>query len=207
MPMGESRYDFLFTLPSNIPGSCKGAYGSIKYSLKAKAEVSWARDPKSELELDVGFSQGIDSEIIPESVSDVIEKDGILLLRVESDRTRFFLGDDLVFRFMVDRDTKLRGIRAEIIGVEYVEPKGHKMNAKKSLIEIYFPEDEIRRDSWNEVKIPTSIDWMESFTSQVIEYKHLLKVTLDIARRPDKDIEIPVFLGRSSSYMKSEFEF
>ena len=207
IPMGESHYDFSFTLPSNIPGSYKGAYGSIKYSLKAKAEVSWARDPKSELELDVGFSQGTNDQTIAESASDVIERDGILLLRVESDRTRFFLGDDLDFRFMVNRDTKMRGVRAEIIGVEYVEPKGHKMTSKKTLAEIYFTEDELRRDSWNEVKIPTNIDWMESFNSQVIEYKHILKVTLDIARRPDKDIEIPVFLGRSSSFMKSEFDF
>lgn len=207
IPMGESRFDFSFTLPANSSGSYKGAYGSIKYSLKAKAEISWARDLKSEQEILVGFLQDVNGETIPESASDVIERDGVLLLRVESDRTRFFLGDDLGFRFMVDRDTKMRGVRAEIVGVEYVEPKGHKMTTKKSLAEIYFQEDELRRDSWNEVLIPTSLDWIESFTSEVIEYKHILKVTLDIARRPDNDIEISVILGRSSVYKKSEFDY
>ncbi|MHA1851184.1 MAG: sporulation protein, partial [Candidatus Thorarchaeota archaeon] len=65
IPMGESRYDFSFPLPSNIPGSYEGAYGSIKYTIEAKAEVSWARDPQSKQDITLAFNSEIDAESIP----------------------------------------------------------------------------------------------------------------------------------------------
>ncbi|MHA1849898.1 MAG: hypothetical protein ACTSW8_01405, partial [Candidatus Thorarchaeota archaeon] len=149
----------------------------------------------------------IDAESIPGPKSDFINKDGVDLLRVETTRDIFTLGNDAGLRFYVDRDAKMRGIRVEIIGVELVEPKGHKMNTKRKLAEIYYPDEEIRRDSWTEVKIPTDSNWIESFTTDLIEYKHIIKVTLDIARRPDKDIEIPIILSRSGSTSDSVFDF
>ena len=207
IPMGESRYDFSFQLPSNIPGSYEGAYGSIKYSMEAKAEVSWARDPKTKEDLPLAFNMELDSELVPESKSDFISQDGIDLLRAETNSDLFTLGTDVELRFYVDRDVKMRGIRAEIIGVELVEPKGHKMNTKRKLAEIYYPEEQIRRDSWTEIRIPTDTSWVESFKTELIDYKHILKITLDIARRPDKDIKIPIVLSRSAVSSPSVFDF
>ncbi len=206
IPTGESRYNFSFTLPSNIPGSYNGTCGWIKYSLEAKAEISWARDLKSKLDLDLQLKQGTEKESIPEPKSDMIESDGITLLKVDTDTDHFSLGDNLDFRFFVDREASFRGIRAEIIGLEHVEPKGFKWDSKKELAEIYFQEEEFRRDSWVEVTIPTDSIWTESFTSELIEYRHFLKVTLDIARRRDKVIEIPIVLFRKNND-KSDFDF
>ncbi len=208
MPTGESRYNFSFTLPSDIPGSYNGTCGWIKYSLEAKAEISWARDLKSKLELDLALQlkQGTEKDSIPEPKSDMIESDGITLLKVDTDTDHFSPGDNLEFRFFVDREASFRGIRAEIFELEHVEPKGFKWDSKKELAEIYFQEEEFRRDSWVEATIPTNSNWIESFTSELIEYRYFLKVTLDIARRKDKVIEIPIVFVRKSNE-KSDFDF
>ena len=207
IPMGESRYNFSFPLPSSIPGSYEGAYGSIKYSIEAKAEVSWARDPKSKQDLSIAFNSELENESAPEPKSDFINQDGVDILRADTTRDRFTLGSDVDFRFYVDREVKMRGIRAEILGVEIVEPKGHRMDTKRNLVEIYYPDEEIRRDSWTEVRLPTDVSWVKSFTSKHIEYKHILKITIDVARRRDKSIEIPIVLNRSENQARSSFDF
>ena len=206
IPMGESRYDFSFTLPPDIPGSYKGPYGSITYTVEAKAEISWARDLKSKQDITLAFNSETDAESVPGPKSDFIEKDGVVLVKADTTRDRFILGREVSFRFHVDRETKMRGIRAEIIGLEHVEPKGHKMHTKRSLAEIYYPDDEIRRDSWTEVTLPTDVSWVESFTTDIIKHTHILKVTMDVARRRDNDIEIPIVLTRSGN-TDSEFDF
>ncbi len=206
IPTGESRYNFSFTLPSNIPGSYNGTCGWIKYSLEAKAEISWARDLKSKLDLALQLKQGPEKESIPEPKSDMIESDGITLLKVDTDTDHFSLGDNLDFRFFVDRQASFRGVRAEIIGLEHVEPKEFKWDSKKELAEIYFQEEEFRRDSWVEATIQTDSNWIESFTTELVEYRHFLKVTLDIARRKDKVIEIPIVFVRKKNE-KSGFDF
>ncbi|MCK4565899.1 MAG: sporulation protein [Candidatus Thorarchaeota archaeon] len=204
IPVGETRYDFSFTLPPDIPGSYKGTFGWIKYTLEAKAEISRARDLKSKLDLSLRCKQVIES--IPEPKSDTLESDGITLLKVETDKDHFSLGDNLDFRFFVDRETSFRGVRAEVIRLEQVEPKGYETESKKELAEIYFQEDELRRDSWVEATIQTDSNWKESFTSALIEHHHFLKVTLDIALRRDKVIEIPIVLVRKKNE-KSDFDF
>ena len=204
IPIGETRYDFSFTLPPDIPGSYKGTFGWIKYTLEAKAEIVLARDLKSKLDLSLRSKHVIES--IAEPKSDILESDGITLLKVEIDKDYFSLGDNLDFRFFVDRETSIRGIRAEIIRLEQVEPKGYKTESKKELAEIYFQEEELRRDSWVEATIQIDSNWTESFTSELIEYCHYLKVTLDIARRRDKVIEIPIVLVRKKNE-RSDFDF
>lgn len=207
IPLGESRYAFSFKLPSNIPGSYRGPYGSIKYNLKAKAELSWARDLKSEKELIVLFEQREDTGSIPKAKSGIIESDGVTLLKVEIDKNHFVLGNDISFRYKVDRMAKIRSIRAEIIRLEHIEPKGHSMDSRRTLAEKHFPEEDIRRDSWIEIKISTNSKWYRSFISELIKCSHILKITLDIALRLDKVIEIPIVLERTMSRDNSDFDF
>jgi hypothetical protein len=203
---GESRYDFSFTLPSHIPGSYKGKHASIEYTIEAKAEISRARDLKSKQDINMEFKSGLDVESVPGTKSDSIENEGITLVKADTTRDRFKLGNNVTFRFYVDREAKMKGIRAEIIGMEHVEPEGNKTDSKKTLAENYYPDDEIRRDSWTEGTLPTDVSWVESFTTDIIKHTHILKVTIDVARRRDKDIEIPIVLTRSGN-TDSEFDF
>ncbi len=206
IPMGESRYEFSFTLPSDIPGSYKGSYGLIKYTLEAQAEISWARDLKFKIEPSVGFKQNLDLESTPQPKSGFVDDEGTTILKVETGKDPVSLGDNVDFRFLVDRDTKMRGVRAELLRLEHVEPKGHTADSKKTLAESYFSDEEIRRDSWIESSIPTDLTWTESFTTELIDYSHILKITIDVARRRDKAIEIPIRLDPASSH-RSDFDF
>jgi hypothetical protein len=207
IPMGESHYDFSFAIPSDIPGSYKGPYGSIQYNMEAKAEISLARDLKSKQDILLSFQSEMDTDYVLESKSEFIERDGIILVKAETTRTHFMLGNEIDLRFFVDRDAKMRGIRVEIISIEHVEPKGHKMRSMRKLAEIYYPDEEIRRDSWSEVMIPTDSNWAESFSTELIEYRHIVKVTLDIPLRRDKNIEIPIILNKVRSTDDSVFDF
>ncbi|TFF91735.1 hypothetical protein EU546_08235, partial [Candidatus Thorarchaeota archaeon] len=53
VPSGEHRHPFSIPLPENIPGSYQGFHGHIRYKLQAKAEVSWAFDPKWSVPINV----------------------------------------------------------------------------------------------------------------------------------------------------------
>jgi hypothetical protein len=206
IPQGESRYEFSFPLPSHIPGSYKGQYATIEYTIEAKAEISRARDLKSKQDITMEFKSVLDAESVPGPKSDFIENEGISLVKADITRDQITLGNGIDFRFYVDREAKMRGIRAEIISVEHVEPEGNKTDSKKTLAEIYYPDDEIRRDSWIEATLPTEVSWVESFTTDIIKHTHILKITLDVARRRDKDIEIPIVLTRLGN-TDSEFDF
>lgn len=207
IPMGESRFDFSFAIPSNIPGSYSGQYGSIKYALEAKAEISWARDLKSKKTLKMGFQRDQVIELETQSDSILFEEKTSVPLRFESTTNQFQLGQDVSFRFMVDSESNIRGVRAEIIGIEHVQPKGHKMHSKRTLKEVFFRDAEIRRESWIEARMPTSEAWIESFISQHIRYTHVIKITLDIPRRLDTNVEIPIILSRTSGTQSSDFDF
>lgn len=204
IPQGESRYDFSFTLPTDIPGSYVGHYGSIKYTLKAIAEISWARDLKSEVDLFVTFTSDMETDSVPSPESGSIEIDGIALLKVEIDEDHIHLGESLSFRFSVDRTAKIRGVRVELIRLEHVQPKGHKMNTKRTIAEKYCPDKEIIRDSWTEDTILTNSRWTPSFSSDLITSDYLLKVTLDIPLRLDSVIEIPVKLKGKGNREQAE---
>ncbi|TFG97691.1 hypothetical protein E4H12_07975 [Candidatus Thorarchaeota archaeon] len=206
IPMGESRYDFSFTLPSDIPGSYIGSHGSIKFFLQAKAEISWARDLKSNIDLYVPFKQ--ESQLVPISnpKSETIAIDEKSVLKIQLDEDHIPLGTPVSFRFSVDRAAKIRGVRTEIIREEHIEPKGHKMNTKRTFAELYFPNEEIVRDSWIESSIQTNSRWTPTFSSELIVCSYLLKITLDIPRSLDSAIEIPIILVQSEIH-EPRFEF
>lgn len=205
--IGESRYDFSFTLPPDIPGSYIGSYGSIKYTLTAKAEIPWARDLKSNVDLYVQFKQI--SQTGPSSISksEVIELDGKPLLSIQIDEDHIILGNQVSFQFSVDTAAKIRGVRSEIIREEHVEPKGHKMNTKKPIIEVYFPNEEIARESWIQSSIQTNPRWTPNFSTDLIDCSYSLKFTLDIPRQLDSAIEIPIVLVQSETHeSRDDFE-
>ncbi len=205
IPFGETRYDFSFKLPEEIPASYLGSYGWIEYTLQAKIEISWARDPKTKLLLEVTRPE--DSELMsPQSFQDRIEGDMVSLLRVEGSSDIVNLGEGYAFRVMVDRDAKIRGLRAELIHIEHVEPDGRETDKETPLVEWYMKDEDLRRDSFIEVTLETQSDWPIPFTTDLIQCHYILKVTLDIPRRIDKNLIFPIRQVRlRSSGMDSEF--
>lgn len=196
---GETRKDFSFKLPENVPRSYAGILGRIRYVLEAQVQISWARDLKSELELEVASKPSSEvSEFHSEEA--LIEHDGETLLRVETTQDDVTLGDRFPFRLLVSPRVKIRGVRAEIISCEHVAPKGHARDAEKVLATSYIEDDHLRRDSWMDMTIQTDPSWRSSFKTELIDYTHRLKVTLDIPMKLDRKVVVPIRLsGRGES--------
>ncbi|MHA2379564.1 MAG: hypothetical protein ACXADS_09805 [Candidatus Thorarchaeota archaeon] len=194
IPFGESRYDFSFKIPENAPGSYEGVHGRIRYVLKAQVEISWTRNLKSELRFDVAWQPSSETlESKPQAAK--IEHDGKTLLKIEAEKDVVTLGDRVPIRLWVSPRMKIRGVRAEIVSSEYVEPKGYKQDVENVLATSYLEDAHLRRDSWVDMNIETEPNWRRSFKTDLIEYNHRLKVTLDIPMRLDRKIEIPIELS------------
>lgn len=191
IPSGEHRYEFKFTLPGEAPGSYKGAHGNVKYTLEAKVEVSWARDPKCKMELQVQSGSTQDAQEST-SKSDIAEDEGIIIFRVECEKDIVELGKPFRCRAFVDQVVNIRGVRAELVHIEFVEPDGYKATTRKSKVEYYIEDEDLRRDTWVEIDLQTGIEMPLSFKTSLIDSSYVLKVTLDIPRRLDTVIEIPI---------------
>lgn len=191
---GETRREFSFKLPEDVPGSYDGIHGRIRYVLQAHVQISWARDLKSEVELQL---VSIPSSEVVESRSQeaMIEHDGNILLRVETPQEDVGLGDRFPFRLLISPLVKIRGVRVEIIGCEHVAPKGHARDAENVLATSYIEDDHLRRDSWMDIAIQTESSWKSSFKTELIDYTHRLKVTLDIPMKLDRKVDVPIRLS------------
>ena len=194
IPSGETRREFSFRLPEDVPGSYDGIHGRIRYVLQAQVQISWARDLKSEMELQV-VSKPSSEVLDSRSQEAMIEHDGNILLRVEATREDVILGDRFPFRLLLSPLVKIRGVRAEIIGYEHVAPKGNARDAENVLATSYIEDDHLRRDSWMEMTIQTEPSWKSSFKTELIDYTHRLKVTLDIPMRLDRSVVVPLRLS------------
>lgn len=194
IPSGETRREFSFRLPEDVPGSYDGIHGRIRYVLQAQVQISWARDLKSEMELQV-VSKPSSEVLDSRSQEAMIEHDGNILLRVEATREDVILGDRFPFRLLLSPLVKIRGVRAEIIGYEHVAPKGNARDAENVLATSYIEDDHLRRDSWMEMTIQTEPGWKSSFKTELIDYTHRLKVTLDIPMRLDRSVVVPLRLS------------
>ena len=194
IPSGETRREFSFRLPEDVPGSYDGIHGRIRYVLQAQVQISWARDLKSEMKLQV-VSRPSSEVLDSRSQEAMIEHDGNILLRVEATREDVILGDRFPFRLLLSPLVKIRGVRAEIIGYEHVAPKGNARDAENVLATSYIEDDHLRRDSWMEMTIQTEPGWKSSFKTELIDYTHRLKVTLDIPMRLDRSVVVPLRLS------------
>jgi len=189
MQAGKTNFPFSFVLPRNIPGSFQGTYGKIEYKLEAKVEISWATDPKARQKITIDMKQEMANE---QSVYENLDDNDARLLSVQLPSDMIHLGQDYPIKLMVSSETKIRGVRIELVYHEFVSPRGHKATRKQTLAKLYLEELELPREMWIDAAIGTQGEWLQPFKSELIETYYKLKVTLDIAWRIDKTIWIPL---------------
>ena len=201
---GDTNFPFSFVLPENIPHSFQGTYGRIEYKLEAKAEVSWAIDPKTRKKFAVGRKHEMP---IAHSVYANLDDDDARLLSVQIPSDVIPLGLDYPIKLMVSSEAKMRGVRIELIYHEFVSPKGHKATKKQTLAKLLLDELELPRQMWIDATIHTQGEWLQPFKSELIETYYKLKVTLDIAWRLDKTIWIPLKITHELSQNDKNDQF
>ncbi len=191
---GQTRYEFAFDLPQDAPASYQGFYSYIKYELEAKAEISWAKDPKAKVEFFVEVDRAV---LTPVSVSDVLLEEETRLLSVELDSDVLIPGEPFGLEVRLDSEIEFRGLRCELIHEETVSPKGQDAKRRTVLTEWYSEEFRVPRYVPVEVLLQTGDDWPRAFQTNLITCGYVLKITLDIAWRFDKVVEIPIRYGET----------
>jgi len=197
MQSGDIRVPFSFKIPDDVPSSYDGNRGEIEYTLNAKIEISWARDPKDEVLLCVRGA-GVTN---PQSERASKMDDGVSVLDVELENNEVCLGDPIRFKYRIDRDVKMRGVRIDFDATEIAIAQGNKSTRHQKLYSQFFEEDRIHRGSWIDAEIPTNSEMPVSYEGPLITVIPTLKVVIDIALRFDKQVKIPIVTRHC---MKSE---
>jgi hypothetical protein len=169
-------------------------HGSIRYELRAKAQVSRAPDVETRVPVtvlwtapafsseavSVPLTEGESEILVAEVPNDVIEPSGRFSARV-----------------MMRADVKMRGIRVELIYRESVWPDGNNTTHETSLAQVFIPKEEMHYQSWQDVMLELPANLPIPFRSELIETSYHLKITIDIPLMSDKSVFIPLKLGKA----------
>lgn len=191
MQTGNMRVPFSFKIPESVPSSYDGERGELEYTLKAKIEVSWARDPKDEVLLKVIETP---KQIDPRSIVTSEIDDGISILDVELENNEVCLGQPLKLRYRVDRDVNMRGVRIDLLSTEHAVAEGNKSALHQMLYSNLVENNQIIRGSWMDHVIETIPEWPVSYEGPLLTIAPTLKVVIDIPMRFDKQVEIPIVI-------------
>lgn len=195
LPSGEHNFPFEFDIPGKVPSSYSGSSGNIIYVVIGKIERSWARDPMNYQEIKVLQPAQIDSKnYVTTSNGCAYSQDKeTRILSVEFLDGGVQLNKLLHFRVMVSKDETFRGLRTRLMFRETVKAQGRYDRSLAVILEDYFPESDIPRDSWIHISMESKEVPLIPIGTQLIRAEPILQVTLDIARRLDRSKEIPLY--------------
>lgn len=194
-------FPFQFTIPENVPSSYKGVHGWIEYKLIGVIERAWSIDPKREIQIEVRNSEKMPSS---QSQHAFIEDKGYEILSVEVEDDTVALGDEIRVRMRLEQDTKMRGVRVEIIAEEEACTKHYNRSITTTLAEEFTERIGIQPGLWKDAILSTNESMPYTFSKEILFNRTYLKVTLDIPWRRDKSITIPMTLGHFSRATKDE---
>ncbi len=204
IPEGETRLPFELHIPSAIPGSYYGHHGSVRYTLKANVEISWALDPNAEK--DVMIVRPLE-HVKPKASTKVIDWDGMNQILVEIPRHTIAPPEPFPVRVMVRGDPSVRGIRFEILFKETVAPKGRVETVTRQLSTVYLDKEHLSYESWMDIGMQTSERWFVPFVSRLIKTEIVLKVTADIPFRFDRSVEFHLAAASPCSDLFDQDDF
>lgn len=190
VPSGDTRLDFEFKLPENIPPTHVGFRGSIQYDIGVVIEISRAIDTKSKTNLIVASRppQYI-PEAGPESQPIRREKEQ-LLIELPTDIVR--PNRDFDVRVCVRERPRVKGVRVEIHRREDVMCQGNKLDSNILIMDRRIPIADSDWDRWIDEAV--NFDWgtVTPFVAKLIKTSLVLKVVMEIGLAIDPSIEIPL---------------
>lgn len=198
---GESRFEFSFALPEELPSTYSGANGWITLILEAKIEVSWAIDPKDKKELEIFASR---DQVQPEPVRRSDLDDGIAVLEVDIPNNTVYAGDHLQFRYRVDREVTMRGVRLELYRSERATARGHKRTQRIRISSDFIDDASIMRDSWNSATVFVPFSMPTTYRGPLIKLTTTLKVVIDIPWRRDRDLKIKILTSHCTKQARED---
>ncbi|MHA2395618.1 MAG: sporulation protein [Candidatus Thorarchaeota archaeon] len=189
---GDTRIEFSFKLPEELPSTHDGFYGEVNYSVEAVVEVDRSRDPKSKLHLIV---YGISPPYIPEPLDRLPLREEKEYLQAEIPTDILRPNKGLVVRFLVKERSRIKGVRIDIVKHEDVVCQGRNLNSSSGISEKHIPLTFNEFDRWIEETIHEDWSSMVPFEGKLIKSSLYLKVVLEVGLSLDPFIEFPLLLS------------
>ncbi len=197
---GEHHYPFRIRLPVQIPGSYQGVHGRVRYQLRAKTEISWAFDLKSSIPINVSHRVPI---LSPRAKTAQILQDGQDMVRIEIPEDLVRYDEPFTFRYHIQGDPNMRGIRAELLYIERVAPRGVKAKARRKFLEHLTKKEELTGKHWHNLSFMFSSRWPAAFHSSLIHASYFLRIVVDIPWRLDEEAMIPIRFSGKERFVPS----
>ncbi len=189
---GDTRIEFSFNLPEEIPSTHNGFYGDIDYSVEAVVEVDRANDPKSKMKFTV---YGRAPPYIPEPLDrlPIGEEKEHIQAEIPTDILRSNKG--LVVKFRVKERSRIKGVRLDIVKKEDIVCQGRNLDSTVGISEKRIPITYNEFDQWVEETIHEDWSTMVPFEGKLIKTSLYLKVVLEVGLAFDPSIEFPLYLS------------
>ena len=189
---GETRIEFSFNLPEEIPSTHDGFYGEINYYVEVVVEVDRANDPKSKMKFTV---YGRTPRYIPEPMDrlPIGEEKEYLQAEIPTDILRPNKG--LVVKFHVKERSRIKGVRLDIVKREDIVCQGRDLDSTTGISEKHIPITYNEFDQWIEETIHEDWSSMVPFEGKLIRTSLFLKVVLEVGLAFDPFIEFPLQLS------------
>ncbi|MFW9963534.1 MAG: hypothetical protein ACFFCX_08225 [Candidatus Sifarchaeia archaeon] len=200
---GDSRFEFEFMLPEDIPPVHKGVFGVIDYSIEAVAEVDRALDPKSKRDLRIGT---FPPPYIPEPLDQAPLREEKENLQAEIPTDIIRPNREFVVRFMVGERSRIKGVRLDIAQREDVSCQGRSLNSMKLVREKHIPITYNDYERWIEETLFEDWNTLLPFEGKLIKSSIVLKVVLEIGLSLDPSIELPLKLSGEEKTEDIQFE-
>ena len=188
LPEGDTRLPFRYNLPSGVPPTFKGAYGSIKYTAEVVIEQNWRPDPKRKASILV--SPKPLAFVIPSAhLESRIRKKGALSVDMPSNVIR---PTGLPISVRVDQRDRVDEVRIQLIRRERYKCQSRKSTSEKIILGVRTPIREIDYERWKEYSLPKHIRPTMTFNGRLMQVGYIVKVTLGVNFGFDDVLEIPV---------------
>jgi hypothetical protein len=189
---GDTKFEFNFKLPDDIPPTHSGIFCQIDYSIEAVVEVDRAFDPKSKMEINV-FARV--SSYIPETLDRLPIREETEHLHAEIPTDILRPNKGLEVRFLVKERSRIKGVRLDIVMHNDVVCQGRNLDSDTGVSEKRIPIIYRDFDRWIDATIHEDWSSMGSFEGKLIKSSLMLKVVLEVGLSFDPCIEFPLRLS------------
>lgn len=189
---GDTKFEFSFRLPEDIPPTHDSVFGAIDYSVEAVVEVDRALDPKSKVVLNVDTAP---PSYIPEELDrlPIRQEEEHLHAEIPTDIIRPKKG--LEVRFLAKERSRIKGVRLDIVMHNDVVCQGRNLDSDTRVSEKHIPITYNDFDRWIEETIHEDWSSICPFEGKLIRSSLMLKVVLEVGLSFDPCIMFPLRLS------------
>ncbi|MCF2137882.1 MAG: sporulation protein [Candidatus Thorarchaeota archaeon] len=189
---GTTSFDFKYTLPSNALPSCSVFLGGVTYYAKGNVDVSWSIDPSDKTKFTV---LPVLQKMKPQTQTETVKLKGGAEIIFEIPNDVLTPRQPIIVRTRIMGDPSIRGIRYKLIGYQRSKISLSKERNDLILAENEVPVEDLIGGQMSEIVFSLDDDYPIQLDTNALKLWYGIKITVDIPRRLDKTVEIPLIVG------------